>query len=525
MGKKQKFNVYKILKKEELLQELETREFKRIAEKTIDEHCLELFFFQKDNGGEIWWIEQYRNIFTDIEDKQYRRSNLYGVLLISHKDYSYAISYGNAYFYIQKYCDYNFGLDLAERILNPSNVKSKVSKYFNIDKAKEIVEYNNNINLEFTGGEAAFYVQGAPINTDIYGKKIKFGYSAAFHLNMDSINIVEFISSLENLLVSSPRIKIPRVKFLHETYDQELIVGLNQELYNDLLSESDNVRVEYFGLVGTDIVNDDTLSLSICMKGKRKKTDILELDIPIVKEYLLSNSVQDINFDDVRITFETESNKRYSRPLRELIDYTIQSNDRYYCLVNGKWAEFNQSYVQFLESKMAEINEIVTYQKDYDFKVSVVEELKQKAEGNLKYNEFVYNKYYMSQYGFKCYDRDFIKYGNVNIELGDLLKDQTLYHVKIGDNGKLIYAVDQSMLSIYALKDPKNAQKIKEKFGEYDIQGIGLLLIFESRSIAKDDKINLNNIKSILFKMKILNWYSLVKVNNYKPQLLVNFKD
>ena len=525
MGKKRKFNVYKIKKEniQALRNELSDKGLVVIGSQEIDDHKLELFFAKKENEGSVWWVEQYKNLFEDLNSEQYMRSNLYGVVLIENKEYTYAFSYGNSYFYLQKHCDYNFGLDLAERLVDSTGVNSKVSKFFNINKSKEIVVYNNNLNLEFDNGEATFYVQAKPLDTSIFGNSVKFGYSASFQLDLNANLIVEFIKNIELYLNKEAQFKVPRVKVLNEKIDNLLISDLNLDLYNKLKSGDNNIRLEYLGIVGTTIITEDNVDYHIYI-GNTKKEKVDILNVESVKEYIIKYSITLDKLRKIRVKFQSESFNTFSRKLIEIIDYTIEKDEKYYCIVNGKWAEFNESYIAYLKENLDKISNEIEYNEEYNLILSKIEQLRQICTEKLNYNEYLYNKYYMSKYGFKCYDRNFIKYGAVNVELGDLYKDNTLYHVKIGENGKLIYAIDQSILSIKALKDPSKKIEIDNKFGHETIKNIGLILIFDSKTIIKNEKINFNNINSIIFKMKIMDWYNSVKANNFTPKLLVNFK-
>lgn len=527
MSRKRKYNIYKIKKENEvsLIKELTEKKLEIIGETEIDGHKLELYFLQKDNEGSIWWVEQYKSIFKELDSADYSRSNLYGVIIIKNDNYIYAVSYGNSYFYLQKYCDYNFGLDLAERLVDSSGVHSKVSKYFNINKSKEIVVYNNNINLEFDEGEATFYVQAKPIDTDKFGKNVKFGYSASFQIDIEVSELINFIKEIELHLIQPPKFKVPRVKVLSDKIDKDLINVLDEELYNDIKNRDLNVRFEFLGLVGTNLITEDNISYKLYVKNSSKREKVDTLNVDIVKDYIIKNNIDSKKFNDIRISFESETNNIYSRNLKEVIDYTIEKNGKYYCIVNGKWSEFNESYIEYLEENLNRISSEIESNSEYNFKVEKIEELKRICKEKTDYNEFVYNKYYMCGYGFECYDRNFIKYGNVDVELGDLYKDNTLYHVKIGENGKLIYAIDQSTLSVKVLKDPNKREEVNGKLFNREIKSIGLLFIFDSKTIIKNNSINLNSIKSIIFKMKIMEWYHCVKENNFTPKLLINFKE
>ena len=51
------------------------------------------------------------------------------------------LSYGQTHFIIRKYCDKDFGLNLAERILDPQGLKMKHSQTFTSAGKKDITSY------------------------------------------------------------------------------------------------------------------------------------------------------------------------------------------------------------------------------------------------------------------------------------------------------------------------------------------------------------------------------------------------
>ena len=61
-----------------------------------------------------------------------------GLFLIQKNDYSYAFSYGQTHFIVRKYCDKDFGLNLAERIIEPQGLKMKHFQTFTSDGKKDI---------------------------------------------------------------------------------------------------------------------------------------------------------------------------------------------------------------------------------------------------------------------------------------------------------------------------------------------------------------------------------------------------
>lgn len=75
----------------------------------------ELMFCDKDNKKGSPWVKLLSSCCTEDLTQELK---IYGAALICYNEsICFVISYGNAHFYISNYCDYNFGISVAERLM------------------------------------------------------------------------------------------------------------------------------------------------------------------------------------------------------------------------------------------------------------------------------------------------------------------------------------------------------------------------------------------------------------------------
>lgn len=73
--------------------------------------------------------------------------------------------------------------------------------------------------------------------------------------------------------------------------------------------------------------------------------------------------------NDVKVKIHTEFGRDFSVSLKERLDF-VEEKERY-CLIDGKWYQFNQSYLDFLKDEVESIEvkeqEEVADEKEKDF--------------------------------------------------------------------------------------------------------------------------------------------------------------
>lgn len=102
------------------------------------------------------------------DDDLTQEVRIYGAALICKgSDFCYVISYGNAHFYISKYCDYNFGIHVAERLVNLESIKSQQNVSHGNKLSKAHFDYFKDTAISYGSGEIPTYIKGDSINPEL----------------------------------------------------------------------------------------------------------------------------------------------------------------------------------------------------------------------------------------------------------------------------------------------------------------------------------------------------------------------
>ncbi|HAT7776742.1 TPA: hypothetical protein JAZ41_15850, partial [Legionella pneumophila] len=132
-----KFNIFRLKKETErnLLDKFRSVGLMLCNKKEIDGFTLTLFISKNPKQVDIWWVDLYDEYLDVIEDKP-KNKVYFGVFLISNESLLYAVSMGKSHFYLKEFCDLDFGINMAERIADNSNLKLKNSKLFGSKRNK-----------------------------------------------------------------------------------------------------------------------------------------------------------------------------------------------------------------------------------------------------------------------------------------------------------------------------------------------------------------------------------------------------
>src|SRR5690606_18942140 len=155
------------------LNELDSRGFRKSEDKYVVDITL-TFYYQIKENGEIRW----KNIFDTfgINNENLRMKDIKGIILISHNENRYAITYGNYAYVEQNYCDSEFGYHLAKRIeLKELKRKSSTTNRSRGRKG-EVNTYVNENTLDIEYGKVFTSLSFTPVD-DSLGKRLDFGKS------------------------------------------------------------------------------------------------------------------------------------------------------------------------------------------------------------------------------------------------------------------------------------------------------------------------------------------------------------
>lgn len=495
-----KFNLYKVTpeQKNELIRKLESVGLSKIASKNVDNFTLDFYFSNKPDDIDIWWTEIYKDFLKDIEVP--KNKIYFATLLVYNSSVSYAVSLGKSHFYLKNYCDLDFGLNLAERIVDDTNLKIKNSKFYKSRKNKIITTYREGSSIDFDSGESMHYLKAGTIDKNTWGKTASFGHSAQFNINITPSGLPSLIQRVEAILKQPQRVKLPKVVMVH---DEEEIKKLDNLLADAISRTNDrsNLQEEEISLSGVEFIFSDQYEYGLYIRGDRDShTEKGELSLERLKKFITDQNIdlkQQVN--DIRVKVYNESGRDFSLPLKETIDF-VEEKERY-CLIDGKWYQFNQSYIDFLRD---EVDSIVFVNK---------EDIQDK-------NESEFNKRKGREGFVNCDKIHEVIDKKYKIEKVDLYKDTILHFVKFGIPQKMNYVIDQAINTVKLLQN--NQSKIAINGEDKLVDTICLWLVFVNRK----RKLNkLSDLNSLIFHMKLIDWKRIVQNARYKPLVYISYKD
>ncbi|MFV8381849.1 DUF6119 family protein [Corynebacterium hindlerae] len=459
---------------------------------------LELFFSEEPTGAEPGWISPLKFL---LPDKSFETQSYFAVICARKNGYLFAISFGKSHFYVRPFCNHDFGIEVAKRLIDHSQVTSTSEKIFQSRQKKGIKNFNSNSQLNLVPGNSVDYIE-ASIRSDFQeclGKVGKFGQSCQLNVDVPYMDISRILDELIALLEIEPLVSIPRTICID---DEAKIARLESELIALIKgrSQTDLVSVVAYSLSGVDIVFSPSDQYQIYFN--RKKSEIIdELDIEKIRNFIECNKIKDIDIPKIHIKVFSDGVSKFSKNLLEFLEYT--PDDERIVLMEGKWWEFNQDYLELLD---AHIDEIDILPCESQFQV-IPSDLIEKD-----FNIIAQGSGYING------DRDFSNLetgGKSPTEHWDLKKGDTAYAVKFGSASKLGYAVDQSMSAI-DLINKGAATNVVEKITHYC-----LWLGFERQSPIE----KISETKSIILKQKIETWARHCRDVGVVPQLKLCRKD
>jgi len=494
-----KFNLYKINieQKDDLVTKLESVGLKKIGSKTIDSFALDFYFSTGPDFIDIWWTDIYEDFFEGVEKP--KNKIYFATLLIYNSKVVYAVGLGKSHFYLKHFCDRDFGLNLAERLADDVNIKIKNSKFYKSRKNKIITTYQEGSSIDFDSGESLHYLRAKTIDKDNWGKTASFGHSAQFSIEIKPEELPIFIKKIEEILEQNPRIKLPKVILVQDEETQNKLDSLLAKVLTGS-SQSSTVQESDITLSGVDFIFSDQYEYSFYVKGNRDShTDKGELTLDRLRQFISENNINlETQLNEVKVKTHNEYGRNFSVSLKEALEF-VEEKERY-CLIDGKWYQFNQSYLDFLKEEVDSI----------DFKAQ--EDVNDKTEP-----EFNQRK---GQEGFINCDRlSETLCKKYRVEKIDLYKDKILHFVKFGTPQKMNYVVDQAANTVKLLQN--NQSKIHIDDEEKEVETICLWLVFDRRQRFK----KLSELNSLIFHMKLADWKRIVQNARYKPVIYVSYKN
>ncbi|MGZ5198286.1 MAG: DUF6119 family protein [Telluria sp.] len=500
-----------------------------VEQKTIkaENFSLTFYFSERVDGNEIWWWQTYRDFFNDgiVEPKNIF---YFGLLLccdLTGPEIIYAVSLGKSHFYLSKFIQPDFGINLAVRMADENTILLKKSRHFAGTKRQEVASYENFQMGTYEPGESVEHLKVKASDRKLWGgRNIIFADSIQMDVNKSPIEMVEIFDQIGVAIGDEPVLQLPKL----EKVEGDLLGELDKLLFDSLKNAEGKVKVEEFTTYGVAICfsfHDYDYRLSAKPEGQAQNFRMNVgngFDVSDIRDFL-SQHPQVIDINTVRIQFKNDDASSFTKPLKDILDLPIDYGDAHYFLRHGDWYRFNDTFLDYLRRSLESIEIIERPELDEADYLSW-KAVKEKAiaagadvDDKLLYRESYFNKKQCTDYGYLLLDRQLEQIKSMQtgkkdyrVEVADLYKDGEIVSVKISEaNHELIYNIEQS-------KDAIELIKRHEIDFEHELRGAALWFVFEN----KIDKIT--DVNSIQFLLAVESWRKLAVNFNLMPRIYIS---
>ena len=330
-----KFNIYKIphTRRIALNDKFDSIGLTRISSIERDNFTFDFYFSMDNEGKEIWWAELYRDFLGDIVPRNIVH---FACLLLSQDELLYAVSLGKSHFYLNEYCDLDFGIDIGTRLIDENYINLKDSRLFGGTKKKAIVSYKPNTEIDIDSAESISFLKGKTVSPEIFGKNLNCGVSASFSIREYSpLQLPSLINSIEERLANDALFEIPRS---NQITNEREIIDLDIRLISDIVNNRKLIEINDMQLSGVEFIFYKDAELELVIDGD---------NIPITSDAsledvnsILNNHGTELtsdNINEIKIKVIEDTGRNYRKPLKYFIDYIDEQN---HYLQDGKWVCF-----------------------------------------------------------------------------------------------------------------------------------------------------------------------------------------
>ena len=513
-----KYNIYLIAPENDqlLADRLVEVGLEKVSSQEIDEVKFDFYMTPKGQLSIPWWKEQYQELIPERYQNIFNTS--YTATLIARTSlHTYAVTMGKSHFYVNEFCDLDFGVDIAQRIGDRTKYKMKNSDFFGGIKDRAITSNTDYFELDFQSGESVSFLKMRPLSGDDWGKAaITFGNSVQFNnIEVPSVDLGSIFTSFDKILTQKPLFPIPRSR---RVTNEKEIERLNAHVA-DLVEQGadDLVTIFEYDQFGVSFVFSDDIHLSVKVLGTTYELDNTGcLTISDIKKFCKEKKflLKGI-LSDVKIVMSPDIGRSVTKPLMELIDY--KSEDGFF-LRGGRWYQFNQDFVDDLHNRLGEIE---LSELDFEFKESEYKAWQAK-QGGVKYKEYYYNSEISRLNKLELYDRQLDYRRTHRFEVCDIYdrSGKAIIVTKRGEPIDLGYAVDQASTVVKLINNGKYKTQTKPS-KSLAVKEIRLLLIFKKRKTRIQ---LLNEIDSLTFQNKINDLYSLCREKGISFKVIVGYE-
>lgn len=494
----------------------------------------ELYYAQQENPVSLSWDW----VLAAFGQESVRTNPLPKAVLLLKKENGtiYAITFGHAFFLIDKFCDRDFGFVFARK-MNFQEIKTTTLTAPNSHRNKMVNTYVNYEELDFDSGESYAKLKAKaalPEEFTLFKPMVEIGTSIRVDSAENSLErVAAIIAYIENIVdTEADKHKIP--VFMH-IKDRERKQSLNERL-NLFVERRHEIHVSELEVIGvTEVFNHN--DYEFVLKYRRYKEKVTSLSDDVLRSFCEANHIPLTEALNIAVYSERDGMVFAPVCVRNMIDYT---DDQERCLLSqGQWYQYNDDYLSYLQASITEIT--TYYEPQYDFSekkynafietklLAERTELRYSGKSDKEIREQLQKKYYAERvfnllmerdYGFENHDRGTVPVGNGTVEIMDLYKEETMFAVKIGGtSGKLCYAVDQSLeaLKLYKHNQLDNRPVIKSV-------AIWFVLDRSGHIENEDGKPDINRLDMLMLKNRLDQWKKEVRLQGYTPIIYVNYR-
>lgn len=519
------YNIYKV--KFEKIDQLKEKlsSVGLVEQKTLekDGYIKTFYFSEKVEGSDVWWWNTYRDFFKDGVEEPKNTFN-FAVLIcqnIRKPEKIFAVSLGKSHFYLSKFIQLDFGIDLALHMADESSILLKKSRYFTGTKRQDVSSYQQFQINNYEAGESVDHIKLKAANKTLWGNRnIIFADSIQMDMDKQPLQLPEIFKIIEVSFKDGKIIHLPKL----ESASTDISKDLDNQALIHLRNREGNVGIDQFHVSGVSICFNfhdyDYLIKAKDSQGKTIRKNIGNIiEIENISEFLVNNpDINDVN--NVTVQFKNEDAGVFTKTLKELLDIPVMWGDQQYFLKNGEWFFFNQVFMDYLKRSLSTI-EVIPEEEliEKDFIDWQVRKRADHAAGvdKIDYREAYFNQKICNERGYTLLDRELTairsiekKRRDYQVEVADIYNKGEIISVKISKKKQeLIYNIEQSKDSIMLIKN--NQIKFNKK-----LTSAALWFVFE------EDIRNITDVNSIQFLLAVEAWKKLIIGYSLKPRIYIS---
>ena len=322
------YNIYKVkpTKLDQLKEKLTSVGL--VEQKTLqkDGYSKTFYFSEKVEGNEVWWWKTYRDFFNKDVEEPKNIFNFAVLICINtlEPEKIFAVSLGKSHFYLSKFIQLDFGIDLALHMADESSILLKKSRYFTGTKRQDVSSYQQFQINNYEAGESVDHIKLKAANKTLWGKRnIIFADSIQMDMDKQPMHLPEIFKIIEASFKDDQIIHLPKL----ESANSDIVDDLDTQTFNHLKNGEGSVDIDQFHVSGVSICF-NFHDYDYIIKAKSSEGRIVSkplgntLEVEDISEFLAENpDIHDIN--NVTVQFKNEDTGRFTRSLKELLDIPI----------------------------------------------------------------------------------------------------------------------------------------------------------------------------------------------------------